>query len=246
MNALPITFKAYWFVSVYILLYLFHPYINKLLNNLDRKEHLSFIWLMFIIFSILRTILMADYYGNELIQFLLFYTIGAYLYKYPDNILGRNKNNIKIMISSVFVILGSIIILEYLGINNEWIAANSTHLLSRTSPIAILFCVGLFDWASRKQHYSSKIINGISSWVFGVYLISDNMYLRPIIWDGIFKTKEYVSSSWLVLHMLVAVVLVTVICLLIDAVRKRFIEKPFFSVFDKLIDGFQEKQKKNN
>ena len=34
----PITFKTYWFATAYIILYIFHPFINRFLNSLKQKE----------------------------------------------------------------------------------------------------------------------------------------------------------------------------------------------------------------
>lgn len=33
----PITFEEYWFASVYFIIYLFHPYINVMINNLNKN-----------------------------------------------------------------------------------------------------------------------------------------------------------------------------------------------------------------
>ena len=39
----PVTKTQYWFISSYILLYLLSPYLNRLLNNLERLEFAGFI-----------------------------------------------------------------------------------------------------------------------------------------------------------------------------------------------------------
>ena len=108
-NLLPITFKSYWFITAYIILYIFHPFINKLFNCFNQKEHFIFISLMFIIFSVLPTLTTNDFYANELIQFLMYYSIGAYLFRYPKNLLNRNNNSLKITIISAVLIIISII-----------------------------------------------------------------------------------------------------------------------------------------
>lgn len=184
-SMLPITFKMYWFATAYIMIYLFHPYINKLLNNFTRKEHLLFILLMILIFSIFGTLTYSDYYGNELIQFLLFYSIGAYLFKYSDNYFNKNNNNIKILIASISLIILSIITLDILGCYKEFFGAHSRYLLSRTSPLAILFCVCLFNVFKERKTFSNSLINSISSLIFGVYLISDNRFVRPLLWKNL-------------------------------------------------------------
>ena len=46
-NALPITYYKWWFVSAYFVLYLLSPYINKLLNSLDKKSYQRLLVLLF-------------------------------------------------------------------------------------------------------------------------------------------------------------------------------------------------------
>lgn len=158
----PITFKMYWFATAYIIIYIFHPFINKFINNTTKKEHLLFILLMFIIFSVLATFTYNDYYGNELVQFLLFYSIGAYLNKYPNNYFNKKNNNTKIMILSIMLIVLSIITLDILGCYKTVFGSHSRYFLSRTSPLAIIFCVCLFNAFNKKSTYYNSIINTIS------------------------------------------------------------------------------------
>lgn len=34
---MPILFREYWYMSTYIVLYFFVPYINKIIDNIDKK-----------------------------------------------------------------------------------------------------------------------------------------------------------------------------------------------------------------
>ncbi len=236
----PITYKQYWFASAYIIIYLFHPYINKLLNEFSQKEHLIFIILMFIIFSILHTLTTGDYYGNEIIQFIMFYSIGAYLFKYNSS----NKNNVKIMIVSLVLMILSIICIDLLvthipkfyKYSNYY---NSIYFLSRTSPFAIIFCVSLFKCFINLKPKTNSFINLIGSLIFGVYLISDNPHLRPIIWNSIFNSKSFVDSPYLILYIIFSVLLIIIACLLIELVRKKIIEKNLFKLLDNKLDNLQ-------
>ena len=115
INFLPITFKRYWFMSVFIILYVFTPYINKLLNSLSRKEFIIFIWIGIILFSILKTFTMQDFYSNELIQFIMLYSIGAYLKKYKDNFFSKRKNVLIALTISSLLLIGSVVVLDLVG-----------------------------------------------------------------------------------------------------------------------------------
>ena len=87
-------------------------------------------------------------------------------------------------------------------------------------------------------------IKSISRLIFGVYLISDNRYLRPIIWKNIFKNKLYINSPYLFLHLIVSVTLIIIVCLLIELIRQLLIENKIFIYIDQIYDKVQEKVKR--
>lgn len=95
INFFPLTFKRYWFATAYFIIYLFHPYINKFINSLSRKEYTNFIILSVFLFFFLSTLTTMDFYGNEIIYFVTFYSIGAYMSKYRDNYFFRKNNSKK-------------------------------------------------------------------------------------------------------------------------------------------------------
>ena len=237
----PITYKAYWFMTCYIILYIFHPYINKCLNNLNRKEHFKLNILLFVIFSLLATLSVKDYYGNELIQFILYYSIGAYLYKYPKNILGEKHNNYKILVSSLILIMLSIIVLEHLPDFREYMNIRSDYLLSRESPLAILLCVSLFDIFSRMKPKSNKVINFIASMVLAVYLIPTHRLILRAVWRRLFKVGRFYNTPYLIPHLLLSILIVVIVSLIIEILRKYILEKPIFKVLDPKLDKLQKK-----
>ena len=49
----PITFKEYWFMTTYIVLYIFTPYLNKLINSMTKKENTIFLNVGILLFSII-------------------------------------------------------------------------------------------------------------------------------------------------------------------------------------------------
>ena len=240
-SLLPITFKEYWFATAYIILYIFHPYINRLLSTLNRKEFITFISILFIIFSCMSTFTTSDFYGNELIQFLMFYCIGAYLFKYPKNILDKDNNDYKILFISIALIILSIITFDVLGTKYDIFNKHSIYFLNITSPLLIMTGVTLFSVFSKKQVFENKLINNIGSLMFGVYLISDNQYIRPLLWGRIFKNVEYIYELYLIFHLLFTVIITIIICLLIESIRKLMIEKNLFKKIDKIIDEVQTK-----
>lgn len=237
----PISFEGYWFASVYILLYIFHPYINKLLNKLDRKEHFKLILISLIIFSGLSTITTKGYYANELIQFILFYSIGAYISRYENNIFNSKKLNRFILTISLLILVLSVIFFDIIGTKINWFNENSIYLFSRTSIISIMFAISIFNIFVNKKEKHNVNINTISSCVFGVYLISDNDYIRNILWSNIFKNARYVDSILLIPHMTISIIIIFIICIYIEYLRKFVFDGIYEKHISKYIDKLQLK-----
>ena len=89
MNALEIfketfiiNFTEYWFVRVYLILYCISPFLNKLIQNLEKSEFKKLLFIVFIIFSVLPFISNNQIISNDgftLSQFIFMYLLGAYL-----------------------------------------------------------------------------------------------------------------------------------------------------------------------
>lgn len=242
VNFLPITSKRYWFVTSYIVLYIFHPFINKFLKTLSKQGWLLFLGVCFILFSIIPTFLTstANFYGNELIQFLIFYAIGGYLKKYGFDWLTK-KRNIWMLIVTTLTLLLSVVAIDLLSIKIPMIGKYATYLYDRHSIVAILFSISLFVCFINKKPFHNRFINTISAATFGVYLIHDNNYIRYFLWNNIIHSGEYVSSHFLFFHALGSVALVFSICVLIDFLREIIIEKPVFKKLGLTIDTIQDK-----
>lgn len=228
----PVTFEKYWFITAYVMMCIFVPYINNFLNNIERKDHLNFIIIQIIFFSILHTLTTMPYYGNELFQFMMFYSIGAYLKKYPENLFNKKNYNFKILVLSVIAIIASIIIFDLIGSKFSIFSKNSTYLLNRTSLPAILISVSLLSIFTQKKEFNNKIINNIASCVLGVYLISEHELIRMYIWNDVFHCGNYVSSNFLIIHMFLSVAILFVICIVIEYIRKVTIDKLISKVIE--------------
>lgn len=226
-NIFPITFKQYWFATAYFVLYLFIPFLNCFFNNIQKDIHLKFNIMLLIIFSVLRTLTNQDFYGSELIEFIMFYSFGIYIKKYLNKPTTKQRkiNNI-CLVSSVAIIIISIIAFDIIGQKYSVIAQHSNYLLGRTSPLTITIAITIFNIFSWKKPYSNTIINAISSTMFGVYLISDNKYIRRYLWKDWLKIPNYVHSNILILHMIVSLITVFIICAFIDFLRIKLIEYP--------------------
>ena len=245
MNILPFSFKTYWFASVFILLYIFSPFINKFINSMNKKEHARFIVLSLLIFSVLKTLTFQEMYCNELIQFILFYCIGSYIGKYEKEIKINKNQTILILISTLMLAFLSIFILDVIGMNYKLFSEHSRYFLSRTSFLSIIIAVSIFYLFLKKNPFFNIYINKISTCVFAIYLISDNSYVRSILWTDILNVQSYSSSFFILFHLLFSIIIIFFVCIMIEFFRQLFFNKLnnyLIELLYKLINVFKKKK----
>ena len=79
----------------------------------------------------------------------------------------------------------------------------------------------------------SRVINTVAASTFGVLMIHANSgTMRQWLWKDVFNNVGWYHSPWIYLHAVVSVVGIYDVCTLIDMVRKRVFEKPFFEWLD--------------
>jgi len=230
---LPITFKTYWFMTSYIILYIFMPYINKLINSINRKEHKNLCLICIIIFYFLSTLTTSDFYGNQLIQFFSLYIIGAFIGKYKYNILNNKSKCLLLCLSSLLIIVISIISFDLVGTKYSVIGEHSNYLLNRNSIVALMFSIGLFGYVINIKEKNNQFICSLSKYVLGVYLIHDNYYIRALLWTSIFNIKTIINSKMFFLYFVLIVLLIFIVCILIEWIRFNLIDKLLIKIYDK-------------
>ena len=239
----PITlYEQYWFISIYILLYLISPYLNKLLNQLSQKEHKRFISILFIISSIIPIITNELAYSNNkgysLLNFILMYSIGAYLRKYPlkkSNFFSKKtKSRRKLTFISIYIFLAIINVLLFNfsptleETQNPILIELSSIIINMrnayNNPLIIIESIFFFSYFS-ELNIKSKIINSISSVSLDIYLIHDNYLIRKLYKP----VNDYIYPKVLGLKYIILIFIVTMliflICIIIGYIRKFIFNK---------------------
>ena len=210
----PNIFSAWWFSTVYIVLSLLSPFLNKAILALTKKQHKNLITLLVSIWCLIPTFTSADPAFSELAWFVALYIISSYLALYPIKI----KINFHIIycIFWTFIILFSVILIGYLGMKYPIFKSHSRFFSDLNKlPVFMLSLELFFVFSNMKPRYY-KLINLIASTTFGVYLIHDNLFMRPYIWQNIFNNAQQYNSPIFFLYYAGVVVLVFISCSFID------------------------------
>lgn len=251
----PLNITEYWFLQDYLLLYCLSPFINKLINSIDKGFYKKLLLVLFIILSLIPTMTGGQFFNNNgltLYQFIYMYILGAYFRKYPLNRsyifkrMSMNLYKITLIIIFIFCVFLNFIIYNYAEIftNINTITAEISKYINNaafaySNPIVIVQTIVFFSYFSTIT-IKSKVINKIAGLTFGVYLIHDNDFMRNSLykWLSINNGVKYYSYKF-ILYLIVVAVLIYIVCSIIELIRKAifsFIYKRKIS--QKIIKGY--------
>lgn len=242
---LPLDYGTYWFMGSYLVLYLISPILNKIINNSNKKELKQILVLLFLIISVLSTVSKDVFFntvtGRSLGTFILLYFIGAYIRNYPIDtsyfmkpFSKKARRVIYLFIGLFCSVLSTFCWLAYtnfvpLGsVTRELGTILGQFHISYASPIIIIQSVAYFLFFGTFD-FKNKWINKISACTLAVYLISENIYVRQIMYDKIGLTKIQTITPMLLFQILLLVVVIFVICIIVEMLRKWLFDKIYQS-----------------
>ena len=162
---IPISTNCYWFISCYILLMIFSPYINKGIDLMSESQHRNLLMLMSALFLVAPTfILQWTRGGKNIINMLLLYFLGSYIRKYNLKEKFNSKSLFKILIITTVlnILLNTLITLATGGKSHIPFARDcSIFIVIEAVTLMLLFL---------KIEFHSDLINKVASHVFAVYL----------------------------------------------------------------------------
>lgn len=218
-----IPYIEYWFATTFFLLFMISPYINRFLKSADETTHRSLILILLIAWSIFPTFFSAQFDFNNLGWFVTLHLIATYIRLYPKKVF-ENKTLLSILAISNYVLV-IILVMDCTTILNRYNTANSTLILISAISTFILFT---------RLNFKNRVINTISATTFGIYLIHDNQYMRPYLWQIICKNQEYYSTSNFIPHTIVCIIGIFVICSVIEGIRIILLDNLLFKLLESI------------
>lgn len=233
-NLLPSAIGNYWFISAYIIVYLFSDYINKFINSLSKKEFRNIIILMFLVLSVfvwISGLRILDNTGYNFYHFIFMYLIGAYLRMYPlkesyyfKRLSMKGYKTILILGIMVIVILNiSLFTFAHdIAYYNNFLYEFAYRILSLeffySAPLVIIQTVFYFE-LFKYMNVKSSLINYLSSCTFGIYLLHDNIIMRNNIYH-ILKVDTGTFGYSKLLYAFATVIIIFGVGIIVESIRK--------------------------
>lgn len=220
---IPIANIGVGFTTGFILFYLFIPFINILINNISKALHLQLIILCLFIYTLWYMLPWFNVSYNYVTWFIVLYMISSYIRLYPFTKL-KNKHWGYLTLLLVCISSISVIVLKRLGYNNPYLLVSDSNAI-----LALLTSISSFMYFKELKIRQSRFINNVAASCFGVLLIHANSNaMRQWLWKDTLHNVDYLESSYCFLHAIVSVLIIYIVCTLLDMLRIRFIERPFF------------------
>lgn len=223
---LPTVYNEYWFFTAYLTLFLLAPFLNLLLDCLNRQQFQALLAVMILLWVAIPSLTKQPMYASELPQFLLYYCLGVYMRLYPDNLF-RNKHLRLIAAAGAMTLLWCLTaVLGYCERFTPEAFGASVRLYDRNSLLIFTAAAGLFSLAAYAKPFASTFINTVSSCSFGVYLIHDNPAVRELLWKNWLYWGDYFTSGSFIPRLIASVLLVYMVCTGIEWLRQKTVAAP--------------------
>ena len=230
------------FKTCFLYFYLLIPFLSKLINALNEKEHLILICILLFVFTVLPSV-GIEVSSNYVIWFSVLFIIASFARLHPKAIFENTKFWAMATVVSLLLSWASVAVILYcstnLGITNVYyFVADSNKIL------AVVTSVSVFMFFKNVKIPNSKFINTVAASTFGVLLIHANSdTMKAFLWGDFLKNTEFFGTQWQWPHMILSVLCVFVVCTAIDFVRIKLLEKPFLRLYDKAENKIRNKIK---
>ena len=239
LSLFPCIFKRYWFITSYLIIYIFSPYINKFINSLSKIQYKKFLLTCLLIWCVIPTIFGLFYnssetilYFSRLIWMFIMYLVGSYIRLYSLNYY-NNKKTLFITILSCTLILASsiLVIYKFSSIFKKIGTIEVSYLWTPNNIIMFILSISIFGLFMNLKINNNKIINILASTTLGIYMIHDGL-LNKYIWDNLFHTFDKLNGDYLVLHILFDSIIIFIFCFVIEIIRKNFEKITISKIYD--------------
>lgn len=220
----PISSENNWYITCYMLLYFLYPYMNILIDRMDKKEYFLLCLFLFFIYFVLAFLRIGTFYLTKLVSFISIYFIVGYAKKNEKEFCNNSKYNLIMFISCALLYIGLIFI-------NFYIIDVKFDLYCLNNPIVLFMVIGLVD-IFNKINIEKRLINTISGLSMFIYLFSNNILFRNITLKNLavcYATSNIGGGGYkpIIVKILIFSIMIFTIMIIVTYL--------FFIVFDKMI-----------
>ncbi|MBR4726634.1 MAG: acyltransferase [Clostridia bacterium] len=233
-SAFPVVNRGYWFFTAYIILYLLSPFLNRLISSISERDHRILLMILFVLFVILTSVFGDQSEANggySLCWFIILYLTASYLRKHPLRKLPYGWIYLALSLLQFGVMLLRVGLKEHPNAENH-LASLASYNSILVFPAAVSLFMFFLQHPIKSKGKMGKAISKIASLTFGVYLLHEHPYLRPIIWNKLVCFDRFVDTPL----KFIAVMIGAVIAIFAAGILTEWIRTLVFRPIDRRID----------
>lgn len=246
----PLQMEHYWFMTAYIIMYLFSPLLSVAVRHMEQKQLRNTIIALLLFFSISKSLLpfqlTIDHKGYDGMWFICVFLVAAYIRLYGLPFLGKGscRGWICYLVSGSGIFIVTMLIrLVYLktGSLDHFIGAafHYNHILNLLAAVGLFY--GFLNMKISKESMFFKIVCNIAPYSLGVYLLHEQIALRNL-WPFWLGASREGNILLFVVRCILAVLIVYGLGTLVDFGRNRL----FRFISKRIIYGFRLQEKGEN
>lgn len=225
----PVQMEHYWFITAYVIMYLFAPFISLGIKQMEQKQLRHIILALLVFFSLSKSILPVDLKidnkGYDGLWFLCVFLVAAYIRLYGIPFLEKGKLR---AVCCYLAGCGAIFAITFLVRAVYMKTGSLDHFVQDAyhyNHIVNLFAaVGLFytflNMKLSTEGIFAKFIYGVAPCSLGVYLLHEQLEIR-YLWPKWLGANAEGSPVWFVLRAICSVLLVYALGTMIDWLRMK-------------------------
>lgn len=240
-NILPLRNLHNDFLCAFPLFYLLIPFLSVLVQHLNEKQHIYLILWCGFTYVFLGSVPGFSVLMNYVSWFSVLFVIMSYIRLYPKKIYQNCGLWAWMTVLFVFLSALSVIVCTWLGVKLNRSSTYLTYFFVRdcNSFLTVVTSLSAFLFFKNLKIGYVKTINTVAASTFGVILIHANSdIMRRWLWGDMLDTVGHYNAPFLPLYHLGSVAAIFIVCTIIDQLRIKLIEKPFFNLWDRHWDDF--------
>ena len=224
-SLLPTTFSNHWFITCYILIYLIHPFLNWIIERMDRPTHRTAAAIASFIYMGICTLKGDLFFNNNLIYFIVLYFDVAYAKKYLRNLVDDYRLNRRLFLTCGIGLVVLVLATDIVRLHTSSDGISLLYWDCNQNPLIALAAWSLVNLAQR-HHFVNHRINEWSKLTLIIYLLHTNLifkqFYRPLPYIYIHDYFGYDRILlWVWLYAAVLFIISTLISVLYQKTLQR-------------------------
>ncbi len=223
---LPVQMTQYWFITAYVIMYLFSPILSIALTHMEQKQLRMTIVLLLVFFALSKSILpvqlAVDNDGYDGLWFICVYLVAAYIRLYGIPFLENKGRGLLCYLAGVAGIFGLTMVVRAVyfktGSLDHFMQAayDYNHVLNLFAAVGLFYA--FLNWKLSTEGKLAKLVYKVAPYSLGVYLLHEQIEVR-YLWPKWLGASADGNVVLLIVRCVIAVLMVYVVGTVVDMLR---------------------------